>query len=205
MKIPDSAAYQLLKKYGIPAAEWSLAHNLEEAAVAAENMNFPLILKADSPDIMHKMAAGCIRTAQDREHLRKMFETVMKNAKKRTRQVNGIIMQELVYSNVENVHELIIGVKHDEQFGKVIMFGAGGRLTEEKDVCFRLVPISKADAMSMTVEPKISRLLTRRDKIASVLLKVSKLAEFENISELDINPLMVSDKGLLAADVRIII
>jgi len=204
MKIPDHAAYKMLEKYGIAAASWAFARNFREAEVAAENLHFPVILKADSPDIIHKMKSGCIRTAYHRDHLRKMFEAVMSSAK-RIGRVNGVIIQELVYSNLENVHELIIGVKNDEQFGKVIMFGAGGRLTAQKDVCFRLIPLSKADAVDMAGEPRISRLLTRRDKIASVLLKVSKLAEYEKISELDINPLLISDKGLLAADVRVMI
>ena len=84
------------------------------------------------------------------------------------------------------------------------MFGAGGRLTNTKDVCFRLVPIKHADAEEMLKEPIIASLVTRDDTIVDVLMKVSKLAEFEHISELDINPLLVSDKGVLAADVRIL-
>ncbi|MFA4820367.1 MAG: acetate--CoA ligase family protein [Candidatus Aenigmatarchaeota archaeon] len=205
MKIPDHAAYKMLESYGIPVANWSFARTLEEAAIAAENLHFPLILKADSTEIMHKMSSGCIRTANDMDHLRKMFEIVMKNARKQAKNVNGIILQELIRSDTENVQELIIGIKKDAQFGLVIMFGAGGRLTAQDDVCFRLVPITEKDAMEMLHEPKISRLITRHDKIADILLKVSKLAEYEKISELDINPLLVSDKGVLAADVRIII
>ncbi|KHO47386.1 MAG: hypothetical protein QT00_C0002G0038 [archaeon GW2011_AR5] len=205
MKIPDAEAYRLLEKYGIQTVKWVMARNLQEAEIAAENLHFPVVLKVDSPDIIHKMKAGCIRTVFHRDHLKKMFEAVMSSAKRQTKNINGILLQELVYSNVEGVQELIIGVKHDSQFGKVIMFGAGGRLTDEKDVCFRLVPLTKPDAVDMTSEPKIARLITRKDKLASVLLKVSRLAEFEKISELDINPLMVSDKGLLAADVRIIV
>lgn len=205
MKIPDHAAYQLLEKYGVQSVKWSFARNMKEAELAAENLHFPIILKIDSQSIIHKMKSGCVRTVFHRDHLKKMFEGVLANAKRQTKQINGVIMQELIYSNVENVHELIVGAKHDAQFGPVIMFGAGGRLTDQKDVCFRLVPISKYDAKDMVAEPRISRLLTRKDKIASVLLKVSKMMEFEKISELDINPLMVSDKGVLAADVRIII
>lgn len=205
MKIPDHAAYNLLKKYGIPAANWAFARNFKEAEVAAENLHFPIILKIDSPDVIHKMKSGCIRTVYHRDHLRKMFEAVMSNARTQTKNISGVIMQELIYSNVENVQELIIGAKQDLQFGPVIMFGAGGRLTAQKDVCFRLIPISKSDALEMIREPKISCLISRHEKIASVLVKVSKLVEFEHISELDINPLMISDKGVLAADVRILI
>lgn len=205
MKIPDSAAYELLQRYDIPTAKWYLAKNMGEAEVAAENMTFPVILKADSPEIMHKMASGCIRTVYHRDHLRKMFEAVMKSAKSQTKEINGVLMQEFIHSDIENVQEFIIGVKRDEQFGPVIMFGAGGRLTSTKDVCFRLVPIKQADALEMTKEPKISSLVTREDTIADILMKVSKLAEFEKISELDINPLLVSDKGVLAADVRILL
>ena len=204
MKIPDSAAYELLQRYNIPTAKWYLAKNMNEAEVAAENMTFPVILKIDSPAVMHKMASGCIRTVYHRDHLRKMFEAVMKGAKKQTKEINGILMQEFIHSDIENVHEFIIGVKHDSQFGPVIMFGAGGRLTNTKDVCFRLVPIKHADAEEMLKEPIIASLVTRDDTIVDVLMKVSKLAEFEHISELDINPLLVSDKGVLAADVRIL-
>ena len=204
MKIPDSAAYKMLEKYGIPVANWASARTLEEAAIAAENLHFPLILKADSPEIMHKMSSGCVRTVYDKDHLRKAFETVMGNARWQTKKMNGIILQELIRSDLENVHEFIIGVKHDPQFGPVIMFGAGGRLTRQEDVCFRLIPIKRRDAVEMLAEPRISRLVTRHDKIADILMKVSKLAEYEKISELDINPLMVSDKGVLAADVRVL-
>lgn len=205
MKIPDYAAYKMLEKYRIATARWVFARNMKEAEVAAENMHFPIILKIDSPEIIHKMSSGCIRTVFHRDHLRRMFEAVMANAKKQAKNINGVIMQELVYSNAENVHELIVGARHDEQFGPVIMFGAGGRLTEQKDVCFRLIPISKYDALEMVKEPDISRLIGRHNKIADVLLKVSRLAEFEHVSELDINPLLVSDKGVIAADVRIIL
>src|SRR3989338_10462873 len=180
MKIADSDAYKMLEKYNIAAAKWSLARNLREAELAAENLHFPIILKIDSPGVMHKMKSGCVRTVFHRDHLRKMFDTVMKNAKRQTKQINGVIMQELIYSNAENVHELIVGAKRDPQFGPVIMFGAGGRLTDEKDVCFRLVPISKNDALDMLSEPKISRLLARKGKIAAILQKVSKMMEFEN-------------------------
>lgn len=204
MKIPDHAAYRMLESYGIPVANWSFARTMEEAVIAAENLHFPLILKADSPEIMHKMKSGCIRTT-DMDHLRKMFEIIMKNARKQAKNINGIILQELVRSDVENVQEFIIGAKRDEQFGMVIMFGAGGRMTKVNDVSFRLVPITEKDALEMLHEPKVSMLVTRHDKIADILLKVSRLAEYEKISELDINPLLVSDKGVLAADVRIIL
>ena len=205
MKIPDHEAYKLLEKYKIPCTKWTFARNMEEALIAAENLQFPLVLKIDSPGVMHKLAAGCIRTVYNKDHLRKAFETVMKNAKKQAKEINGVILQELIHSDLENVQEFIIGAKHDDQFGMVVMFGAGGRLTGEDDVCFRLIPISKQDALEMIKEPKSSRLLTRSHIVADILMKVSKLAEYERISELDINPLLVSDKGVLAADVRIII
>ncbi|MEK6887933.1 MAG: acetate--CoA ligase family protein [Candidatus Aenigmatarchaeota archaeon] len=205
MKIPDHAAYKMLESYGIPVANWSFVRTLEDAVIAAENLHFPLVLKIDSPEVMHKMVSGCIRTAHDMDHLRKMFEIVMKNARKQTKNINGIILQELIHSDLENVQEFIIGAKRDEQFGLVIMFGAGGRLTKVNDVCFRLVPITEKDALEMLNEPEVSKLVTRHDKIADILLKVSKLAEYEKISELDINPLLVSDRGVLAADVRILI
>lgn len=205
MKIPDHAAYKMLEKYKIKTPGWAFAKNLQEANIAAENLHFPVVVKIDSPDIIHKMKAGCVKTVFHRDHLRKMFETTVANAKKITKNINGVILQELVYSNTENVHELIVGAKHDEQFGLVIMFGAGGRLTEQHDVCFRLIPLTLKDAKEMVREPNISFLVNRHNKVADVLVNVSKMVEFEHITELDINPLTVSDKGVLAADVRIMI
>jgi len=127
----------------------------------------------------------------------------MTNAKQTANTINGIIMQEFISG-----FEIIIGAKFDEEFGYVIMFGTGGPMTEIiDDVCFRLIPFSRYDLRTMMEDTKIFRLLEKEhietEEIVQIMLNLSRLAEKEQIKELDINPLFVSKGRVVAADVRI--
>lgn len=200
MKMPDAEAYKLAEKYSIKTAGWFTSLDETSAFKKASKMGFPLYLKIDSPDIIHKSRQGCVKLAY-KDNFLSSFREVKRNAKKITNNINGIIVQKPVNGN-----ETIIGIKIDAQFGYVIMFGSGGILTELiKDVSFRLIPLSKKDATEMILDTKIASLLSKNtNQIVSVLSKVSKLAVAYNIRELDINPLIVSEKGPIAADIRII-
>jgi succinyl-CoA synthetase beta subunit len=204
MKIPDADAYRLLQKYNIPAVKWGIAKSLNELDLIIENTGLPVALKIDSPDIIHKLSAGCVAFVHNRDDLASAFKIVMGNAKKITKNINGVIVQEYV-TGIES----ILGAKLDEQFGHVVMFGSGGTFTEIlDDVSFRLVPITRRDALSMIEDTKLVKILEKKgiskDAIADVLVNVSKLAEKEAIAELDINPLFLSEARLVAADVRIV-
>lgn len=204
MKIPDHHAYKILEGYGINIAPYRFARSLKEAKEFSEKMSYPLFLKIDSPDVIHKSDSGCVISVNADYDLENRFNELMKNANRITKNINGVIIQE----NVEG-KEFIIGSKNDEQFGMVIAFGLGGIFVEAiKDISFRLIPIGRPDAESMIRETKAFNVLKSRgksdiDEVADVLMKVSNLAENENINELDINPLIVTERGAYVADVRI--
>ena len=107
---------------------------------------------------MHKTDVGCVKIAYSQDKLEEVYKKVTSNAKKITKDINGILVQEFVRGL-----EAITGSAMDGQFGKVMMFGSGGVLTQVfKDVSFRLVPISKEDAESMIDDTKVSQLLNYR-------------------------------------------
>ncbi len=199
-------AYGLLRKYRIKTVNHGLARTFQEVELLAENIGFPLVLKIDATQIVHKTDVGCVRVAYSYDMLEEVYKEVTNNAKKITKDVNGVLVQEFVRGL-----EAITGSAHDSQFGKVMMFGSGGVLTQIfKDVAFRLVPISKEDAENMIDETKVSQLLNYRgnnidkSKIVDVLLKLNNLVQTENVKEMDINPLFLNNKGAFAADVRIV-
>jgi acetyl-CoA synthetase (ADP-forming) len=205
-KLPDYKAYALLKKYKIPIAPFMLAKNVKQAHAAAEKFGYPLVLKIDA-EIIHKAKAGCVKIINKAEESMPAFNEIMKNAKKLTKKISGVIVQPLVKGS-----ELIIGGKRDPSFGTVIMFGSGGVLADLlKDVTFRVLPVERFDAELMIGETKapdaIPALQSPRTQrqVADILLKTARLLEANpKITELDINPLFLTERGALAADVRII-
>ena len=203
-KLHDNKAYALLKKYGIPIAPFVLTKNIKQAQAAATKLGYPLVLKIDA-EIIHKAKAGCVKIVGKPEELTRAFDEIMKNAKKQTKKIAGIIVQPLIRGS-----ELIVGGKRDASFGTIVMFGSGGVLADLlKDVTFRVLPLDRMEAEMMIQETKapaaIPALEAHAKQIAEVILKVARLIEANpKITELDINPLFLTAKGPVAADVRII-
>jgi len=205
MKISDRLAYKILKSYGIETARYAFVKDRTHAKRISKKLSFPLVLKIDSPEIIHKSESGCVQVAFSENDLDEKFRLLVKNAEKLTKKIYGVILQERIDGK-----EMMIGSKVDEQFGPVICFGLGGIFIEAlHDVSFRLIPLEKRDAISMIKDSKAYDVLGSRGgsnitAIVDTLLKVSRFIEREGIKELDINPLMVNEKGAFAVDVRII-
>lgn len=204
MKLNDIDAYKLLEKYEIPVAKHGLARNIAEAEIILENMNCPVYMKIDSPDIVHKRQAGCVRILYNQKDLHDTFRSLMNNARQVADDINGVIIQELVSG-----YEAIIGAKFDEQFGYVVMFGTDGPMTEIiNDVSFRMIPFTRYDLRTMMEETRIFQLLQKErvetEDIVQIMINLARLAEKEQIKELDINPLFVSRHRIVVADVRIV-
>jgi len=203
-KLPDYKAYALLKKYNIPIAPFALAKNIKQAQATAEKFGFPLVLKIDA-EIIHKAKAGCVKVVQNEKELIPAFNDVMRNAKKKTKKIAGVIIQPFIKGS-----ELIVGGKRDPSFGTIVMFGSGGVLADVlKDVAFRVLPLDRFDAEMMITETKapdaIPALQLRQRAVEDIIMKVARLLEANpKIIELDINPLFLTDRGPIAADVRII-
>ena len=210
-KLTESECKKIMNKYRIPTTKEFLAKKPEEAVKFAKKIGYPVVLKVDSEDIIHKTETRTVvaNIRNDKDVL-EAFEKIIKNAKrhKPNAKINGVIVQE----HVEG-HETIVGGKIDPQFGPVILFGAGGIFTEVlRDTSIRICPIEREDAEEMINDIKYSKILkgyrgeppVKMNEIINILLKVSKIMMKENVKEMDINPLIVSHKEAKAVDVRII-
>ncbi len=205
-KIPDFQAYALLKKYKIPYAEIVLAKNVKQAQTAATKFGYPVFMKIDA-EIIHKNQAGCVKIVNKPEELASAFNDILKNAKKKTKKISGIIIQRFVKGP-----ELIIGGKRDPSFGTIVMFGSGGILANLlKDVAFRVLPIERFDAEMMIQEtkapdaiPALQSAKTQK-QIIDIIMRLAALLEANpKIQQLDINPVFLTANGAVATDVRII-
>src|SRR5215468_10159059 len=200
--------------YGIPVPQEGLAKSAADAVKIASGMGFPVVMKIVSPDILHKTEAGGVivgvKTAADAE---KSYETILANAKryKADAKIEGVQVQQMLTGGTE----VIVGSITDGSFGKLVAFGLGGVLVEVmKDVTFRLAPATKEDELSMLDGIAAAEILkgvrgakgVNRAALAGMITGVSKLiADFPEISEMDLNPVFASDKDAIAADVRIVL
>lgn len=212
--LSESQSTAVLKEYGIKTAEQGISTSVEEAVKIANQINYPVVMKVDSEDIPHKTDVGGIRLNITNEaEVISAYEQISENLAKNcpNARINGISVQQMLPAGTE----VIIGVTNDETFGPVIMFGLGGVFVEVfKDVAFRVAPITRNDAISMMEELQSVALLngvrnqtaTDKEAIIDTLLKVSQLVmDYKNeIQEIDINPLIVYEDGIVAADALIV-
>jgi acetyltransferase len=184
---------------------------VEEAERAAAELGYPLVMKAASPRLQHKTELGLVKVGVGNvDELRNWFSTLRQQALVLLggdeTGLEGILVQELAQPGVE----LIIGARQTE-FGPIVLLGAGGVLTElVQDVSIRLAPVSHVEAQDMLDETRVGRLLggfrggpaLDRAGVAAAVAGVSRLmAELSgSIAELDVNPLIVSEHGVLAVD-----
>ncbi|MBA4371308.1 MAG: acyl-CoA synthetase [Thermodesulfovibrio sp.] len=204
----------ILTSCGFRFPSKELASTPRAAAAAANRIGFPVVMKISSPDILHKTDIGGVKVGVgSRKEAEEAFSLLTMNAKKFMPQafINGVT----VYEMVPKGKEVILGISYDRTFGHMIMFGLGGIYVEVlKDISFRIVPLTERDATEMVQEIKTYQLLkgARGEKpvdleaITDAILRLSRLAtEFPEVIELDINPLVVTEKGATALDARIIL
>jgi 4-hydroxybutyryl-CoA synthetase (ADP-forming) len=212
----EEEGYEVLKAYGFPTPQSILCTTEQECIDAAKQVGYPLVMKIVSPDIIHKSDAGGVKVGiKTDDELKNAFRTITENALKykSDAKIKGVLVQEMVKS----AKETILGASQDPTFGPVIMFGLGGIYVEVlKDVVFRVVPIDEQEAINMVESIKTIKLLkgVRGEKpsdlkaIADSLQRLSQLvADFPEIKEFDINPLLVLEegKGARVVDARIIL
>lgn len=203
--LTEHESKKLLSQYGIPITEEEVAKSVGEAIRIAARIGYPVALKVDSPDILHKTEAQAIKLHVSNENeLKKAYDEVLTNAKKFApkAEIGGVLVQEMS----EAGREMIVGMSDDPQFGPTIIVGLGGVFVEVfKDVSLRVAPLSRTDAEKMVGEIKGSKILKAfRGKpeadieaLIDTLLKLSRLSVdlAGAISQIDINPLMVLDNG----------
>lgn len=212
--LSESQSAAVLREYGIKTAEYGIAKTADEAVTIAAKIGYPVVMKIDSEDIPHKTdVGGIILNVQNEQEVKNAYEEIKNNIAKNCpdARINGISVQQMLPKGVE----VIVGVTNDETFGPVMMFGLGGVFVEVfKDVSFRIAPLTKVDAMNMIDQLNGVDLLNGirnqvavdKEAIIDTLLKVSQLVvDYKDvIQEIDINPLIVYEKGIVAADALII-
>ena len=203
--LSEHNAKKLLASWGIQTTPEMRASTVEEALVAAGEIGYPVVLKVESSDILHKTEAGALRVdIRDAEMLRLAYDEILSNAREYapSADIDGVLVQESVTGGIE----VIVGVTQDPQLGPVLLYGLGGILVElMSDVALRICPITRWDADEMVDEIRGSRLLKgfrgrRRGDISALtdtLMKVSDLAVnlVDRVEEIEINPLAVLPEG----------
>ncbi len=169
----------------------------------------PLVLKIISQQAIHKSDLGLIKIVYHKNEIETSFNDLIATARKNKLKIDGVLVQEFIEGQ-----QFIIGLKKDNIFGHVILFGLGGIFTELlDDISIRKCPITQADAQEMLNELKSAKLFHgfRNIKLNTQLLKetlvaVSKIPQkHREIKELDINPLILNAKEGKAVDARIVL
>jgi acetyltransferase len=215
--LSERESKQLIADWGIPVNRELPAKSAGVAVDAAQLLGYPVALKVDSADILHKTEAGVVRLRlRSADEVRHAYDIIMANAAAHAPNatINGALVQEMVPGGVE----VIIGIKYDPQLGPMILFGSGGILVEVyNDVTLRHCPITRAEALEMIGEVKGSRILhgfrgkpaADVEALADALVRASQMAVHleGHLAELDINPLMVlpEGQGVKAVDALVVL
>jgi acetyl coenzyme A synthetase (ADP forming)-like protein len=213
--LSESEGKDILRAYGVKVPVEVTCRTAEEAAAAAAKIGFPVVMKIDSPDIAHKSDVGGVMVGVASEEAARMsFELMMSKVKAHVpnARLNGVTVCQMVKGR-----EVLIGMTRDEQFGPVITFGLGGVFVEiMKDVTQRIAPLTEHNVDTMIRSIKSYPILTgaRGGKAADIsslkeaIFRISQVTiDFPEISELEVNPVMVGDegKGAYAVDALVVL
>lgn len=199
--LAEHEAKNLIARYGIEVPRFKIVER--EKDLENIDLKYPLVLKVSSSRIMHKTdVGGVILNIMNYDELLSSFRSM-----KEKFPTEKFMVEEMEKEGVE----MIAGVIDDDAFGKCIMVGMGGIFTEiYKDVTFRMIPIKKEDAEEMLDELKAGNILKGyrmkldRNMVIEMLMKVAKMAEEMKIKQMDLNPVIISERGIKAVDAKII-
>lgn len=209
---PEAKEVLRLAEMMVPRSK--VAKDVSGALVAAHEIGFPVALKLVSPDILHKSEAGgvALNIKDEKELEIKWSEMILGVSDEYpTALIEGFLVEEMARPGAE----VIIGGIRDTQFGPAVMFGMGGTMVElMKDVSFRLAPITREEAFEMMGEVKGFPVLTGYrgqsvkdlDAIAEAIMKLGEImGRVNGIKEIEINPLIVQERGAVVADARAVL
>jgi acetate---CoA ligase (ADP-forming) len=213
--LAEDKAGEILKIYGLPVQDGGLASSRDEAVKIAEKLGYPVVLKIMSEGLTHKSDIGGVKlNLKSPEEVGQTYDELISGmqGKISEKDIHGVWVTPMASGDFE---EIILGLKRDPSFGPVVMFGLGGVFVEIlKDVSFRVAPLTEQDAEEMIRKIKAFPLLAGArgraprdiESIRDCLFRISQLAvDHPEISELDINPLMVgaTGNGSVVADAKI--
>ncbi len=207
-------AKRLLHNYQISVVDNGLATSVEEAEEISERIGYPLVMKIASPDILHKTdVGGVILNISDKDEAIKAYNKIMSSVKLKMpdADIRGIFVEQMS----KRKYELIIGCKKDPIFGPTIVFGMGGVAVEIfKDTTVGLPPLNMALALRLIEDTKIYKLIKGYRgmpgaDIPAIQFALYKFAyllmDFPQISEIDINPFGVDERGGIVLDAKVIL
>lgn len=214
--LTETESKAVLAAYGIPTIPMHVVDSAESAIKAANEMGYPVVVKLNSETITHKTDVGGVRlNLQNEQDVQEAFEAIKRNVLKKYSEADfqGVSVQPMI--KLTDGYELIVGSSKDPQFGPVLLFGSGGTMVEVfKDRALALPPLTTTLARRMMEQTKIYEALhgiRGRDPVdiamlEKIMVRFGQLAaEHPEIEEMDINPLFVSDKHILALDARIVL
>lgn len=206
----ESQIRPLLEQYGVPVVPAHLVTSAEQAVEAAREVNFPVVLKVASPDIVHKSdIGGVLLNLQHEQEVREAFQQIMQavgNASP-TASIEGVLVSPMRSGGIE----LLVGIVHDAAWGQVMAVGLGGIWVETlKDTSLRVLPVSREDIRIMLNELQGKALLhgargslpADMDRLVEVIYRTCRLAQAlgDRLESLEINPLRVSGSQIEALD-----
>jgi acyl-CoA synthetase (NDP forming) len=205
--LPQADAFAILTAYGIPAPKVRLVSTDDDLDAVATEVGFPCVLKVDSAEVIHKSdEGGVVLGISDREALAEAYSDL-------TERFAGKDATFIVQEQKPAGSEVIIGATEAEGLGHLVMFGLGGVFVEVmRDVAFALAPLSRPEARTLMREIKGFPILegvrgepgADLEAIEDLLLRVSRMvADNPSITELDLNPILVTQDGACAVDVRL--
>ncbi len=200
----EEEGQEVLRAYGFPLPKSMLAKTENDAVKIAKKIGYPVVMKIASPQIIHKSDAGGVKVnlTNDKD-VKSAFKEITSNAKKYNKkaEIKGVLIVEMVKGG----KELIIGSKLEPGMGPVIMLGMGGIYVEVlKDVTFKLAPVTDKEADDMIASIKMKKILegvrgekpSDKTKLSECIQKLSQLVtDFSEIKELDMNPVLIMEKG----------
>lgn len=214
--LDEQSGKALLAAYGIAVPRSVLVRGADEVNDAIAQLTPPLVVKVASPEILHKSDAGGVKVKlQSAVEVHQAIEAMMAQPVIARSRLDGFLVEEMAPAG----QEIVIGGVRDADFGPLVMVGWGGIFVEVlADVAFRICPITPLDAEDMIAELKGKAILegarggkaVSKPAIVEALLKIGGedgllVRHASDIQEADVNPLIVSDRGAIAADARFVL
>ncbi|MEE3212784.1 MAG: acetate--CoA ligase family protein [Actinomycetota bacterium] len=203
--LSEADSRRLVEDAGVAVSPWTTASDAGSAAVAAEALGLPVVVKLCGDAIAHKTERGLIRLGlSSRDEAGAAAADLLAAARPEDGEV-GLLVSTMVHGN----RELIAGLVRDEQFGPCVMLGLGGILAEAvADVAFRLAPLEHGDALDLIDDLGAQSLLGEfrgepavdREALADTLMALSRIAADSDIRSVDLNPLIVVEGRPVAVD-----
>ncbi len=199
----------VLRAYGIRVTKEREVYDESGLRDALAEIGFPLVVKASDPSISHKTERGLVHVdIRSEQEALAAFSRIMDEA-------NAGTVRVLVQEMIKGDRELVAGVTRDPQFGPCVMFGLGGIFTEIlQDISFRVAPVDRSEALEMIREIRGRKILegvrgmpaADLDQLADILIQLGQIGiERDEIKEIDINPIILSENGPVAVDALIVL